>query len=191
MDFQPIIDFGCNSSLNNPPLGFPPAQTPALAQPFPPSPARCLFTQERFKNHWVFEGMMARRKKIGELKDSETECGYCDKIIPENAMKCPECGKYFSSFKKLMAFSIVVVIVLAGMSFFVPGSFDLISKISPTFTFAIAFLASSKGPGQEDPLASTLKEISSADGSNSVIFYSPSESFIMNDSVIVFPFFIL
>ena len=66
---------------------------------------------------------MARRKKIGELKDSETECGYCDAIIPMNAQKCPSCGKYFSSFKKLMAFSIVVVIVLAGMSYFVYSSY--------------------------------------------------------------------
>ena len=62
---------------------------------------------------------MARRKKIGELKDSETECGYCDAIIPDSAQRCPSCGKWFSSFKKMMAFSIVVVIVLAGMTFLV------------------------------------------------------------------------
>ncbi len=61
---------------------------------------------------------MARRKKIGELKDSEIECGYCDAIIPENAMKCPSCGKYFSAFKKILAFSIVVIIVLASFSYF-------------------------------------------------------------------------
>jgi len=66
---------------------------------------------------------MARRKKIGELRDSEIECGYCDAIIPENAMRCPSCGKYFSAFKKMMAFSIVVVIVLAGMTYFVYSSY--------------------------------------------------------------------
>ncbi len=66
---------------------------------------------------------MARRKKIGELKDSEIECGYCDAIIPLNAQRCPSCGKYFSSFKKMVAFTIVVVIVLAGMSYFVYSSY--------------------------------------------------------------------
>ena len=66
---------------------------------------------------------MARRKKIGELKDSEIECGYCDAIISENAMRCPSCGKYFSAFKKLMAFSIVVIIVIAGMSYFVYSAY--------------------------------------------------------------------
>ena len=79
---------------------------------------------------------MARRKKIGELKDSEIECGYCDAIIPINAQRCPNCGKYFSSFKKLMAFTIVVVIVLAGMSYFVYSSYfsgqeEYVPQITP------------------------------------------------------------
>ena len=67
---------------------------------------------------------MARRKKIGELKDSEIECGYCDAIIPLNAQRCPNCGKYFSSFKKLVAFTIVVIIVLASMLVFVYGYYN-------------------------------------------------------------------
>lgn len=62
---------------------------------------------------------MARRKKVGELRDTEIECGYCDAIIPEDAIKCPNCGKYFSAAKKMAAFAIVVIIVLAGMSYFV------------------------------------------------------------------------
>ena len=79
---------------------------------------------------------MARRKKIGELKDSEIECGYCAAIIPQSAQRCPNCGKYFSSFKKLMAFTIVVVIVLAGMSYFVystyiSGNEEFVPQITP------------------------------------------------------------
>jgi cyclophilin family peptidyl-prolyl cis-trans isomerase len=62
---------------------------------------------------------MARRKKAGELRDTEVECGYCDAIIPEDAVKCPNCGKFFSAAKKMMAFAVVVIIVLAGMSYFV------------------------------------------------------------------------
>jgi len=62
---------------------------------------------------------MARRKKVGELRDTEVECGYCDAIIPEDAVKCPNCGKYFSAAKKMAAFAVVVIIVLAGMSYFV------------------------------------------------------------------------
>ncbi len=67
---------------------------------------------------------MARRKKIGELKDSEIECGYCDAIIPVSAQKCPNCGKYFSSFKKLMAFTVVAIVVLASMLVFVYGYYN-------------------------------------------------------------------
>ena len=67
---------------------------------------------------------MARRKKIGELKDSEVECGYCDAIIQENAMRCPNCRKYFSSFKKLLAFTVVAIVVLASMLVFVYGYYN-------------------------------------------------------------------
>ncbi len=60
---------------------------------------------------------MARRKKVGELRDVEVECAYCNQIIPEDALKCPKCGKLFSAAKKLMAFVIVVIVVLASISF--------------------------------------------------------------------------
>ncbi|MFO7618441.1 MAG: peptidylprolyl isomerase [Thermoplasmata archaeon] len=62
---------------------------------------------------------MARRKKAGELRKAEVECGYCDAIIPEDALRCPKCGKLFSAAKKMAAFVIVVVIVLASMTFLV------------------------------------------------------------------------
>lgn len=60
---------------------------------------------------------MARRKKAGELRDREVECGYCGAIIPEDALRCPKCGKMFSAAKKMMAFVIVVIVVLASISF--------------------------------------------------------------------------
>jgi peptidyl-prolyl cis-trans isomerase A (cyclophilin A) len=66
---------------------------------------------------------MARRKKAGELRDSEVECYYCNTIIPEDAVRCPNCGKLFSAAKKMMAFAVVVVIVLAGMSYFVYSTY--------------------------------------------------------------------
>jgi cyclophilin family peptidyl-prolyl cis-trans isomerase len=62
---------------------------------------------------------MARRKKVGELRDTEVECFYCDAIIPEDAVKCPNCGKFFSAAKKMIAFAVVVIIVVAGMSYLV------------------------------------------------------------------------
>jgi cyclophilin family peptidyl-prolyl cis-trans isomerase/uncharacterized C2H2 Zn-finger protein len=60
---------------------------------------------------------MARRMKAGELREKEVECGYCNQIIPEDALKCPKCGKLFSAAKKMAAFVIVVIIVLASMTF--------------------------------------------------------------------------
>lgn len=67
---------------------------------------------------------MARRKKIGELKDSEIECGYCGAIISENDSRCKSCGKYFSSFKKMAAFTVVAIVVLASMLGFVYGYYN-------------------------------------------------------------------
>jgi cyclophilin family peptidyl-prolyl cis-trans isomerase len=61
---------------------------------------------------------MARRKKAGELRSTEVECGYCGAIIQEDAMRCSSCGKIFSAAKKMAAFAIIVIIVLAGMSYF-------------------------------------------------------------------------
>ncbi len=60
---------------------------------------------------------MARRMKAGELRDKEVECGYCNQIIPEDALRCPKCGKLFSAAKKMAAFTIVVIVVLASMTF--------------------------------------------------------------------------
>jgi cyclophilin family peptidyl-prolyl cis-trans isomerase len=85
---------------------------------------------------------MARRKKAGELRDTEVECGYCDAIIPEDAVKCPNCGKLFSAAKKMTAFVIVVIIVLASMSYFVYSEYftgqeaahDVIDPLNPDDT---------------------------------------------------------
>lgn len=62
---------------------------------------------------------MARRRKIGELADSEAECYYCEAVIPASAMRCPKCGKFFSSAKKVIAFSVALIVVVASLSFLV------------------------------------------------------------------------
>jgi peptidyl-prolyl cis-trans isomerase B (cyclophilin B) len=62
---------------------------------------------------------MAKRKKAGELRETEVECGYCGAIIQEDALSCPSCGKMFSAARAMVAFAIVVIVVLASMSFFV------------------------------------------------------------------------
>lgn len=59
---------------------------------------------------------MARRRKIGDLTGSEAECYYCEAVIPASAMRCPSCGKFFSSAKKLIAFSVVLIVVVASLS---------------------------------------------------------------------------
>ena len=61
---------------------------------------------------------MARRKKIGELKESEAECYYCNAAIPESSLKCPSCGKLFSAAKKLIVMSIVLIVIIASLGFF-------------------------------------------------------------------------
>lgn len=61
---------------------------------------------------------MARRKKIGELKESEAECYYCNAAIPESSLKCPSCGKLFSAAKKLIVMSVVLIVIIASLGFF-------------------------------------------------------------------------
>lgn len=60
---------------------------------------------------------MARRKKVSEVRDSTVSCYYCDKPVPENAMRCPHCGKIYSVAKKMLAFVIVIVLVSAGTGY--------------------------------------------------------------------------
>ena len=66
---------------------------------------------------------MARRRKVGELLDSEVECYYCNSAIPARSMRCPSCGKVFSSAKKIIAFAVVLIVVAAGLSFLVYSQF--------------------------------------------------------------------
>ncbi len=60
---------------------------------------------------------MARKRKVSEIQDSEISCYYCNKPIPDNAMKCPHCGKIFSVGKKVLALSIVLIIIIASVGF--------------------------------------------------------------------------
>ncbi len=51
------------------------------------------------------------------------ECYYCNAEIPENSLRCPHCGKFFSAAKKLAAFAVVIIIVAAGLGFLVYNEF--------------------------------------------------------------------
>lgn len=66
---------------------------------------------------------MARRRKVGEPSGSETECYYCNASIPESSMKCPSCGKFFSATKKLLAFTVVIIVLVASLGFFMYTEF--------------------------------------------------------------------
>jgi len=58
---------------------------------------------------------MAHRKKIDDLSASKAECYYCKAAIPETAMRCPNCGKFFSAAKTLAVLTIVLIVVVAGV----------------------------------------------------------------------------
>ena len=60
---------------------------------------------------------MARKRKVSEVLDTDISCYYCNKAIPDNAMKCPHCGKMFSIAKKILAFSIALIIISAALGF--------------------------------------------------------------------------
>jgi peptidyl-prolyl cis-trans isomerase B (cyclophilin B) len=67
---------------------------------------------------------MARRRKIDQPGISETECYYCNTVIPAKSLKCPSCGKVFSSTKKLLAFTVVVIILVASLGFYAYTEMD-------------------------------------------------------------------
>ncbi|KYK31166.1 MAG: hypothetical protein AYK23_00845 [Candidatus Proteinoplasmatales archaeon SG8-5] len=66
---------------------------------------------------------MARRRKAGELLESEVECYYCNAVIPARSMRCPSCKKVFSSAKKIIAFAVVLIVVASALSFIVVSQY--------------------------------------------------------------------
>ena len=62
---------------------------------------------------------MSRRKKAGELRSNEINCKHCGAIIQEDALSCPSCGRVFEALKLMVVFAVVMIIVIAGMSYLV------------------------------------------------------------------------
>lgn len=65
-----------------------------------------------------------RRRQEKELLDKGyVECYYCDELVKPKALKCPNCGKWFSTGKQVLAFAIVLIVVLSvvGVYYNLPG----------------------------------------------------------------------
>ncbi len=44
------------------------------------------------------------------------ECGYCNELVKPNALKCPNCGKWYTSGKQVIAVSLVFIIAVSLVS---------------------------------------------------------------------------
>lgn len=71
---------------------------------------------------------MSRRRDSDKTANRGTECGYCGANIPDSAIICPKCGKWFSAAKKLAAVLVVSVILIAAA-----GSYFLFSPGQSAF----------------------------------------------------------
>ncbi len=71
---------------------------------------------------------MARKRKLSEVEDSEISCYYCNKPITDKAIKCPHCGKIFSVGKKVIAFSIVMIILIASLGIYAYNQYNAVGQ---------------------------------------------------------------
>jgi len=62
------------------------------------------------------------RKKIEEkkklLEEGYIECGYCDEPVKPKALKCPHCGKWYSSGKQAIALILTITILLSSVGYY-------------------------------------------------------------------------
>ena len=56
-------------------------------------------------------------KKRELLKKGYVECAYCDEPVKNNALRCPSCGKVFSSGKKLMAVIVAAIVIVSATAY--------------------------------------------------------------------------
>lgn len=64
------------------------------------------------------------------LEQGYDECYYCDKPVKPSALKCPHCGKWYSSGKQLLAVMLAAIIILAALSFYIITSDDIHNPFS-------------------------------------------------------------
>ncbi|MCK4757864.1 MAG: hypothetical protein KAS67_05390 [Thermoplasmata archaeon] len=57
--------------------------------------------------------------KKEKLEKGYIECYYCDKLVKPKALKCPHCGKWYSSGKQVLVVLLAVILILSVFSFYV------------------------------------------------------------------------
>ncbi|MFQ5883476.1 MAG: FKBP-type peptidyl-prolyl cis-trans isomerase [Thermoplasmata archaeon] len=68
---------------------------------------------------------MAKRRKLGR-EEGTADCYYCGKDVPEEAWKCPHCGKWYRDGKEMVAaISIIAILVLSLVGYTVAQYVDL------------------------------------------------------------------
>jgi peptidyl-prolyl cis-trans isomerase A (cyclophilin A) len=69
---------------------------------------------------------MSMRRQEKDADKFTSECSYCGAGVKDSAMRCPNCKRWFSSGKKAIAMTLVVIVVAASMgslayTYFGPG----------------------------------------------------------------------
>jgi hypothetical protein len=65
--------------------------------------------------------MAGREQKVKERKRKEllekgyVKCYYCKELVKPKAMRCPHCGKWYSSGKQALAFVVVIIVALSAL----------------------------------------------------------------------------
>ena len=63
-------------------------------------------------------------KKKELLAKGYIECYYCDEPVKPSAMRCPSCGKIFSSGKKMLALVVAAVVIISATAYVYIGNRD-------------------------------------------------------------------
>ena len=85
------------------------------------------------------------REKKKLLEQGYKECFYCDKLVKPKALKCPHCGKWYSSGKQLIAVAVAMIIILSTVGIYTlsggsqnlyapPGDIPTVLSAAPTGT---------------------------------------------------------
>ncbi len=136
------------------------------------------------------------REKKKLLEEGYKECYYCNKLVKPKAIKCPHCGKWYSSGKQVIAVALAFIIILSTIgayyllgdshNIYVPPA-DLPTVLSTTPTgitvststyISVTFNKEMNKPSVESALSITPSIPGSSSWTGNTLRYAPSGSLI-------------
>ena len=135
-----------------------------------------------------------KRETNAMLDKGYVPCFYCDELVKPRALKCPECGKWYSSGKQLIAVAVALIIVLSAVGIYYylpgaqnayvpPGDIPTVLSATPTGTIvstssyiSATFNKEMNKASVESALSITPSVSGTSSWSSNTLMYTPSSS---------------